>query len=56
MIAAKEYFPQLAPAEYLAWEIIRYIAGDLIELRSINLTFPIEQVFEGITFTPVPEN
>jgi Uma2 family endonuclease len=38
------------------WEIIRYIAGDLIELKSINLTFPIEQVFEGITFTPEPES
>jgi Uma2 family endonuclease len=32
------------------WEIINYIAGDLVELASINLTFPIEQVFEGITF------
>jgi Uma2 family endonuclease len=38
------------------WEIIRYIAGDLIELKSINLTFPIEQVFESITFTPEAES
>ena len=32
------------------WEIISYGAGDLVELESINLTFPIEQVFEGISF------
>jgi Uma2 family endonuclease len=25
------------------WEITRYIAGDLVELKSINLTFPIDQ-------------
>jgi hypothetical protein len=25
-------------------------AGDSIELRSINLTFPIEQVYEEIVF------
>jgi Uma2 family endonuclease len=30
------------------WEIISYGLGDLIELQSINLTFPIEQIFEGI--------
>jgi Uma2 family endonuclease len=34
------------------WEINRYIAGDRIELNSINLTFPIEQIFEGIVFIP----
>lgn len=38
------------------WEIIRYVAGDLIELKSINLTFPIEQVFEGIIFAPAAES
>jgi Uma2 family endonuclease len=38
------------------WEIIRYVAGDLVELKSINLTFPIEQVFEEITFTPELES
>ncbi len=37
------------------WEIIRYIAGDLIELKSVDLSFPIEQVFAGITFTPTAE-
>ncbi len=32
------------------WEIINYVAGDLVELESINLTFPIKQVFRGIRF------
>jgi Uma2 family endonuclease len=32
------------------WEIINYEAGSLIELKSINLTFPIEQIYEGIIF------
>ncbi len=32
------------------WEISNYVAGDAIELESINLTFPIDRVFEGITF------
>ncbi|MCY7369087.1 MAG: hypothetical protein LH474_13155 [Chamaesiphon sp.] len=32
------------------WEISNYIAGDAIELTSVNLTFEIEQVFEGIVF------
>jgi Uma2 family endonuclease len=96
MIAAREYFPKLTPAEYLdweehkfnlyrrsdslqdyvlvdtqkieidlyskndlaeptlcergRWEILSYLAGDTIELRSIDLTFPIEQVFEDIVF------
>jgi len=30
------------------WKINTYLEGDLIELKSINLTFPIEQVFEDI--------
>ncbi len=38
------------------WEITRYVAGDMIELKSINLTFPIEQVFEGIVFVSELEN
>ena len=33
------------------WEIINYRAGDMVELASIDLTFPIEQIFENITFT-----
>jgi Uma2 family endonuclease len=32
------------------WQIINYQAGDLIELKSINLTFPIEQVYDEIIF------
>lgn len=36
------------------WEITRYIAGDIVELKSINLSFPIEQVFEGIVFDSEP--
>lgn len=34
------------------WLIINYKAGDQIELKSINLNFPIEQVYRGLTFTP----
>lgn len=33
------------------WVIINYRAGDLVELRSINLSFPIEQVYRGIVFS-----
>ncbi len=32
------------------WRIINYQAGDIVELKSVNLTFPIEDVYEGITF------
>jgi Uma2 family endonuclease len=46
------------------WEITRYIAGYIVELKSINLTFPlaeslsmrIEQIFEGIVFAPELES
>jgi Uma2 family endonuclease len=38
------------------WEINRYVAGDIVELKSINLSFQIEQVFEGIVFTPELES
>ncbi|WP_309734170.1 Uma2 family endonuclease [Chamaesiphon sp. OTE_75_metabat_556] len=38
------------------WEITRYVAGDIVELKSINLTFSIEQVFEGIVFAPELES
>ncbi|PSB40545.1 Uma2 family endonuclease [Chamaesiphon polymorphus] len=30
------------------WVIINYRAGDIVELKSINLSFPIEQVYRGI--------
>jgi Uma2 family endonuclease len=32
------------------WNIINYEAGDAIELRSINLTYSIEQIYEDIVF------
>ena len=32
------------------WVITQYRAGDIVELRSINLSFPIEQVYRGIVF------
>ncbi|HEY9764171.1 MAG TPA: Uma2 family endonuclease, partial [Trichocoleus sp.] len=34
------------------WLIINYKEGDTIELKSINLKFPIEQVYRGLTLTP----
>jgi Uma2 family endonuclease len=36
------------------WRIINYQAGDTVELTSVNLTFPIEQIYEDIVF-PEPE-
>jgi Uma2 family endonuclease len=32
------------------WTIINYRAGDIVELNSINLSFPIEQIYRGIIF------
>lgn len=32
------------------WYIINYEPGDSIELKSVNLTFQIEEVYEGIAF------
>jgi Uma2 family endonuclease len=34
------------------WELMSYGEGDSIELQSINCTFPIEQIYEDIVFTP----
>jgi Uma2 family endonuclease len=34
------------------WIIINYQMGDTIELKSINLSFPIEQIYRGLTLTP----
>lgn len=34
------------------WMIINYQAGDIIELKSINLSFPVEQIYRGLTITP----
>jgi Uma2 family endonuclease len=37
------------------WIIINYQAGDTVELKSINLSFPIEQVYRSLILTPEPE-
>lgn len=34
------------------WVIINYKEGDTIELKSINLSFAIEQVYRGLNLTP----
>ena len=34
------------------WMIINYQVGDMIELKSINLSFPIEQVYRSLILTP----
>ena len=34
------------------WIILNYKKGDVIELKSINLSFPIEQVYRGLVLTP----
>jgi Uma2 family endonuclease len=33
------------------WQMIDHQAGDTVELKSVNLTFEIDQVYEEITFT-----
>lgn len=35
-----------------SWEIINYQAGDTIDLKSVNLTFAIERIYEGIALIP----
>jgi Uma2 family endonuclease len=37
------------------WIIINYKEGDMIELKSINLTFAIAQIYRGLTLTPESE-
>jgi Uma2 family endonuclease len=37
---------------YGAWQIIDCEPGDMVELVSIKLTFPIEQVYEDLVLTP----
>jgi Uma2 family endonuclease len=34
------------------WIILNYQEGDTVELKSINLTFPMEQVYRGLVLTP----
>jgi Uma2 family endonuclease len=38
------------------WLIINYQAGDTIELKSINLSFPIEQIYRNLDLTEVIGN
>ena len=38
------------------WLIINYQAGDSIELKSINLSFPIEQIYRNLDLTPESES
>ena len=34
------------------WLIFNYKEGDIIELKSINFSFPVEQVYRGLTLLP----
>jgi len=34
------------------WIILNYQEGDTIELKSINFSFQIEQVYRGLVLTP----
>ncbi len=38
------------------WRIIDYDPGDMVELTSVTLTFPIEQVYEDIIFATEPSS
>ncbi len=38
------------------WVIINYKEGDMIELKSINLTFAIAQIYRGLTLTTEAES
>lgn len=33
------------------WIILNYQPGDTVKLKSITLSFPIEQVYRGLTLT-----
>ena len=37
------------------WIIINYKEGDTVELKSINLSFPVEQVYRSLVLTPESE-
>jgi Uma2 family endonuclease len=37
------------------WVIINYKEGDTVELKSINLSFAIEQIYRGLVLTPESE-
>lgn len=34
------------------WLIVNYQPGDTIDLKSINLNFPIEKIYRGLSFIP----
>ena len=34
------------------WIILNYTEGDIVELKSINLRFPLEQVYRNLVLTP----
>lgn len=38
------------------WLIVNYQPGDTIELKSINLSFPIEQIYRNLNLTPETES
>ena len=38
------------------WLIINYQTGDTVELKSINLSFAIEQIYRNLDLTPEPES
>lgn len=38
------------------WDILNYGAGDTVELRSINLSFLIEDAYQEIIFASTPKN
>jgi len=37
------------------WLIINYQADDIVELKSINFSFPIEQLYRNLHLTPESE-
>jgi Uma2 family endonuclease len=37
------------------WYIINYEAGEQVELKSVNLTLPIESIYENVMFEPLIE-
>ena len=34
------------------WLILNYQPGDTVVLKSINLNFPMEHIYRGLTLTP----
>ncbi len=38
------------------WELTTYGEGELVELKSVNLTVPIEQIYRNVVFAPENES